>query len=70
MVLNVHQLWHNIHRTHLGAPGLSSPPLLTNRGTMLLDKLCWLLALLALSSAVLTSSNESLSAPRIFLSFK
>lgn len=50
---------------------LSSPyPLLTNRGTMLWDKLCWLLALLPLSSAGLPPSNEPLSAPRIFLSFK
>ncbi|XP_029287914.1 semaphorin-3F-like isoform X1 [Cottoperca gobio] len=37
---------------------------------MLWDKLCWLLALLALSSGALTASNEPLSAPRIFLSFK
>lgn len=50
---------------------LDSPsPLLTNRGTMLWDKLCWLLALLALSSGALPPSNEPLSAPRIFLSFK
>ncbi|TWW62001.1 hypothetical protein D4764_04G0006480 [Takifugu flavidus] len=50
---------------------LNSPsPLLTNRGTMLWDKLCWLLALLALSSGGLPTSNEPLSAPRIFLSFK
>ncbi|CAF94611.1 unnamed protein product [Tetraodon nigroviridis] len=37
---------------------------------MLWDKLCWLLALLALSSGGLPPSNEPLSAPRIFLSFK
>uniref|UniRef100_A0A674PIQ6 Sema domain, immunoglobulin domain (Ig), short basic domain, secreted, (semaphorin) 3Fa n=1 Tax=Takifugu rubripes TaxID=31033 RepID=A0A674PIQ6_TAKRU len=37
---------------------------------MLWDKLCWLLALLALSSGGLPTSNEPLSAPRIFLSFK
>lgn len=50
---------------------LKSPsPLLTNRGTMLWDKVCWLLALLALSSGGLPPSNEPLSAPRIFLSFK
>lgn len=50
---------------------LDSPfSLLTNSGTMLWDKLCWLLALLALSSGTLTPSNEPLSAPRIFLSFK
>lgn len=37
---------------------------------MLWDKLCWLLALLALSSAGLPPPNDSLSTPRIFLSFK
>lgn len=37
---------------------------------MLWDKLCWLLALLALSSGTLPTSIEPLSAPRIFLSFK
>uniref|UniRef100_A0A669DDN4 Sema domain, immunoglobulin domain (Ig), short basic domain, secreted, (semaphorin) 3Fa n=1 Tax=Oreochromis niloticus TaxID=8128 RepID=A0A669DDN4_ORENI len=50
---------------------LDSPlSLLTNRGTMLWDKLCWLLALLALSSGGLPPPSEPLSAPRIFLSFK
>ncbi|MEQ2229692.1 hypothetical protein ILYODFUR_021477, partial [Ilyodon furcidens] len=44
--------------------------LLTNRGTMLWDKLSWLLALLAVSSGGLPPSNEPLSAPRIFVSFK
>lgn len=49
----------------------SSSPLFTNRGTtMLWDKLCWLLALLALSSGGLPPLNDSLSTPRIFLSFK
>lgn len=37
---------------------------------MLWDKLCWLLALLALSSGGLPPPSEPLSAPRIFLSFK
>lgn len=37
---------------------------------MLWVKLCWLLALLALSSAGLPPPNDSLSTPRIFLSFK
>lgn len=49
----------------------SSSPLFKNRGTtMLWDKLCWLLALLALSSAGLPPPNDPLSTPRIFLSFK
>lgn len=49
----------------------SSSPLFTNRGTtMLWDKLCWLLALLALSSEGLPTPNDPLSSPRIFLSFK
>lgn len=37
---------------------------------MLWDKLCWLLALLALSSEGLLTPNDPLSSPRIFLSFK
>lgn len=37
---------------------------------MLWDKLCWLLALLALSSEGLPTPNDPLSTPRIFLSFK
>lgn len=37
---------------------------------MLWDKLCWLLALLALSSGGLPTPNDPLSTPRIFLSFK
>lgn len=37
---------------------------------MFWDKLCWLLALLALSSAGLPPPNDPLSTPRIFLSFK
>lgn len=37
---------------------------------MLWDKLCWLLALLALSSGGLLTPNDPLSTPRIFLSFK
>uniref|UniRef100_G3P8Z3 Sema domain, immunoglobulin domain (Ig), short basic domain, secreted, (semaphorin) 3Fa n=1 Tax=Gasterosteus aculeatus aculeatus TaxID=481459 RepID=G3P8Z3_GASAC len=50
---------------------LDSPSaLLTSRGTMLWEKVCWLLALLAFSSGALPASNEPLSAPRIFLSFK
>lgn len=49
----------------------SSSPLFTNTGTtMLWDKLCWLLALLALSSGGLPTPNDPLSTPRIFLSFK
>ncbi|CAJ1050601.1 sema domain%2C immunoglobulin domain (Ig), short basic domain, secreted, (semaphorin) 3Fa isoform X2 [Xyrichtys novacula] len=48
----------------------SSSSLLTYRGIMLWDKLCWLLALLALTYGGLPPSNEPLSAPRIFLSFK
>lgn len=61
-----------VWRSSLSVPQLldSPSPLLTNRGTMLWDKLCWLLALLALSSGALAASNEPLSAPRIFLSFK
>lgn len=61
-----------VWRSCLSVPQLlnSPSPLLTNRGTMLWDKLCWLLALLALSSGGLPPSNEPLSAPRIFLSFK
>lgn len=56
----------------LSVPQLLDSPLslLTNRGTMLWDKLCWLLALLALSSGGLPPPSEPLSAPRIFLSFK
>lgn len=37
---------------------------------MLWDKLCWLLALLALSSGGLPPPSDPLSTPRIFLSFK
>lgn len=62
-----------VWRSSLSVPQLlldSPSPLLTNRGTMLWDKLCWLLALLALSFGALPPSNEPLSAPRIFLSFK
>lgn len=60
-----------VWRSSLSVPQLldSPSPLLTNTGKMLWDKLCWLLALLALTSG-LPVSNEPLSAPRIFLSFK
>ncbi|KAF3856213.1 hypothetical protein F7725_016936 [Dissostichus mawsoni] len=63
---------HCVRREELKGSGLlgSPSPLLKNGGTMLWDKLCWVMALLALSSGALPGPNEPLSAPRIFLSFK
>ena len=44
---------------------------LGDRGSVMQgDRVCWLLVLLAISSGTLLPSNEPLSAPRVFLSFK